>query len=158
MVGLGPLPNDHRFWHAQNNSILPQSSGHQDRRGRPILQHLPWFSITNACWLSLLLDDGIVLLEKATDSFPAIFVYFYHVGVSTPMIRQWIRVDIRRRGLKGDHFLVNQILDLVLEVDAVFSIMSNTVGMISTSLLRSVESGIDIHGLRPHRVDVSGRG
>ena len=72
MVGLGPLPNDHRFWHAQNNSILPQSSGHQDRRGRPILQHLPWFSITNACWLSLLLDDGVDLLEQVTDSFPIV--------------------------------------------------------------------------------------
>ena len=73
MVGLGPLLNDHRFWHAQNNSILPQSSGHQDQRGRPILQHLSWFSITNASWLSLLLDDDIDLLEKITDSFPIVF-------------------------------------------------------------------------------------
>ena len=158
MVGLGPLSDDHRFWYAQNNSFLPQSSGHQGRRRRLILPHLPWFRITNVSWLGLLLDDGIVLLGKATDSFPAIFVCFYHVGVSTPMIWQRIRVDVRRRRLKGDHFLVNQILDLVLEVDAVFSIMSNTVGMISTSLLQSVESGVDIHGLGPHRVDVSGRG
>ena len=30
------LPDDHRFWYAQNNSFLPQSSGHQDWRGRPI--------------------------------------------------------------------------------------------------------------------------
>ena len=74
------------------------------------------------------------------------------------MIWQRVRVDVWRSRLKGDHFLVNQILDLVLDVDAVFSIMSNTVGMISTSLLRSVESGIDIHGLGPHMVDVSGRG
>ena len=74
------------------------------------------------------------------------------------MIWQWIRVDIWRCRLKGDHFLVNQVLDLVLEIDTVFYIMSNTVGMISTSLLQSVESGIDIHGLGAHRVDVSGRG
>ena len=73
MVGLGPLPNDHRFWHAQNNSILPQSSGHQDQRGRPILQHLSWFSITNASWLSFLLYDGIDLLEQVTNSFPVVF-------------------------------------------------------------------------------------
>ena len=139
MVGLGPLSDDHRFWYAQNNSFLPQSSGHQDRRRRPILQHLPWFRVTNVSWLSLLLDDGIVLLGKATDSFPAIFVCFYHVGVFTPMIRQQIRVDVRRRRLKGDHFLVNQILDLVLEVDAVFSIMSNTIGVIHTPLIGPVE-------------------
>ena len=74
------------------------------------------------------------------------------------MIWQQIRVDIWRRRLKGDHFLVNQILDIMLEIDTVFCIMSNSVGMINTSLLRSVESGIDIHGLGPHRVDVSGRG
>ena len=73
------------------------------------------------------------------------------------MIWQQIRVDIWRRRLKGDHFLVNQVLDLVLEIDTVFCIMSNSVGMISTSLLRSVESGIDIHGLGPNGVDVSGR-
>ena len=72
MVGLGPLPDDHRFWYAQNNSFLPQSSGYQDRRGRPILQHLPWFSITNAYWLSLLLDDGVDLLEQVTNSFPIV--------------------------------------------------------------------------------------
>ena len=72
MVGLGPLPDDHRFWYAQNSSFIPQSSGHQDRRGRPILQHLPWFNITNACWLSLLLDDGVDLLEQVTDSFPIV--------------------------------------------------------------------------------------
>ena len=74
------------------------------------------------------------------------------------MIRQRICIDVRLRRLKGDHFLVDQILDLVLKIDTVFSIMSNTVGMIITSLLRSVESGIDIHGLGPHRVDVSSRG
>ena len=38
------------------------------------------------------------------------------------------RVDVWRRRLKGDHFLVNQILDLVLEIDTVFCIMSNSVG------------------------------
>ena len=74
------------------------------------------------------------------------------------MIWQWVRVDVWCRRLKGNHFLVNQVLDLVLEIDTVFCIMSNTVGMISTSLLQSVESGIDIHGLGAHRVDVSGRG
>ena len=73
MVGLGPLPNDHRFWHAQNNSFLPKSSGHQDWCGRPILQHLPRFSITKASWVDLLLDNSVNLLEKATDSFPIIF-------------------------------------------------------------------------------------
>ena len=74
------------------------------------------------------------------------------------MIWQRIHVDVWRRGLKRDHFLVNLVLDLVLEIDTIFCIMSNTVGMVSTSLLRSVESGMDIHGLGAHRVDVSGRG
>ena len=69
------------------------------------------------------------------------------------MIWQRIRVDVWHRKLKGDHFLVNQVLDLVLEIDTVFCIMSNTVGMISTSLLRFVEFGVEIHGLGPHRVD-----
>ena len=71
------------------------------------------------------------------------------------MIRQRIDIDVRRRRLEGDHFLVDQILDLVLKIDTVFSIMSNTVGMISKYLLRFVESGFNIHGLGPHRVDVS---
>ena len=57
-----------------------------------------------------------------------------------------------------DYLFINQILNFVLEVDSIFNIVPNTVGMISTSLLRSVESGIDIHGLGAHRVDVSGRG
>ena len=74
------------------------------------------------------------------------------------MIRQHIRVDVRRCRLEGDHFLVDQILDLVLKIDTVFSVMSNTVGIISTSLLRFVESGVNIHGLGPHKMDVSGRG
>ena len=74
------------------------------------------------------------------------------------MIRQRIGIDVRRRRLERDHFLVDQILDLVLKIDTVFSVMSNAVGMISTSLLRFVESGVDIYGLGPHRVDVSGRG
>ena len=73
------------------------------------------------------------------------------------MIQQRIRVDVRRCRLEGDHFLVDQILDLVLKIDTVFSVMSNIVGMISTSLFRFVESRVDIHGLGPHRVDVSGR-
>ena len=73
MVGLGPLPNDHRFWHAQNNSFLPKSPGHQDWCGRPILQHLPRFSIAKASWLGLFLYDGIDLLEQVTDSFPVVF-------------------------------------------------------------------------------------
>ena len=74
------------------------------------------------------------------------------------MILQRICINIRRRRLEGDNFLVDQVLDLVLEINTIFCIMSNTVGMISTSVLWSVESGIDIHGLWPHRVDVSGRG
>ena len=73
------------------------------------------------------------------------------------MIRQWIGIDVRLHRLKGDHFLVDQILDLVLKIDIVLSVMSNAVGMISTSLLRFVEFGVNIHGLGPHRVDVSGR-
>ena len=73
------------------------------------------------------------------------------------MIRQRICIDVRLRRLKGDHFLVDQILDLVLKSNTVFSVMSNTVGMIRTSLLRFVELRVDIHGLGPHRVDVSGR-
>ena len=74
------------------------------------------------------------------------------------MIWQRIRVDVWRRRLKRNYLLINQVLDFVLKVDAIFRVMSNTVGMISTSLLRSVESGIDIHGLGAHSVDVSGRG
>ena len=74
------------------------------------------------------------------------------------MIQQRICVDVRRRRLERDHFLVDQILDLVLKIDTVLSVMSNSVGMISTSLLRFVESEVDIHGLGPHRMDVSGRG
>ena len=88
---------------------------------------------------------------------PTPFIFcLYHVDIGAPMIRQRVGVEIRRDCLKRDHFLVDQILSLMLEVDAVFSIMSNTVGIISTSLLRSVESGVDIHGLGPHRADVSG--
>ena len=74
------------------------------------------------------------------------------------MIRQRIGIDVRRRRLEGDHFLVNQILDLVLKIDTVFSVMSNAVGMTNTSLLWFVESRVDIHRLGPHRVDVSSRG
>ena len=73
------------------------------------------------------------------------------------MIRQRVCVDIWRRRLERNYLLIDQILNFVLEVDAIFRIMSNTVGMIITSLLRSVESGIDINGLGPHRVDVSSR-
>ena len=74
------------------------------------------------------------------------------------MIRQRIRIDVRRRRLEGDYFLVDQIQDLVLKIDIVFCFMSNTVGMLSTSLLRFVELRVDIHRLGPYRVDVSGRG
>ena len=74
------------------------------------------------------------------------------------MIRQRICIDVRCRRLEGDHFLVDQILDLVLKIDIVFCVMSNTFGMLSTSLLRFVELRVDIHGLGPYRVDVSGRG
>ena len=63
------------------------------------------------------------------------------------MIWQRICVDVRRRGLEEDHFLVNQFLDLVLKIDIVFCIMSNTVRMINTSLLRFVELRVDIRGL-----------
>ena len=74
------------------------------------------------------------------------------------MIRQRICIDIRRRRLEGDYLLIDQILYFVLKIDTVIRVMSNTVGMISTSLLRFVEFRVDIHGLGPHRVDVSARG
>ena len=74
------------------------------------------------------------------------------------MIRQWVCIDVRRRQLEGDYLLIDQILDLVLKIDIVFRDMSNTVGMISTSLILFVKLRVDIHGLGPHRVDVSDRG
>ena len=60
--------------------------------------------------------------------------------------------------MEGDYFLVNQILDLVLKIDTVFYVISNTVGMISTFLLHFVEFRLDIQRLGPHRMDVFGRG
>uniref|UniRef100_A0A0V0HPV2 Putative ovule protein n=1 Tax=Solanum chacoense TaxID=4108 RepID=A0A0V0HPV2_SOLCH len=55
---------------------------------------------------------------------------FYHVDIDASMVRKRIVVDIRCNSLKRDYFLVNQILNHVLQVDTVFGIMSNTVGMI----------------------------
>ena len=74
------------------------------------------------------------------------------------MIWQPICIDIWRRRLKRNYLLIDQVLDFVLKVDEIFRVMSNTIGMISTSLLRFVELRVDIHALGPHRVDVSGRG
>lgn len=54
-----------------------------------------------------------------------------------------------------NHFLVYQILKLVLEVDAVLGIMSNVVRVIHIPLRDSIEFGTSIHWLRPHRVNAS---
>ena len=61
-------------------------------------------------------------------SHKLIIIRLYHVDIDASMIRQRVGVDIRRNCLKRDHLLVDQILNLVLEVDAVFCIMSNNVG------------------------------
>ena len=74
------------------------------------------------------------------------------------MIWQWVCIDVWCHRLEGDYLLVDQILDLVLKIDTFFGVESNTVAMISTSLLRFVEFIVDIYGLGPHRVDVPGRG
>ena len=54
-------------------------------------------------------------------------VCLYYVDIDASMIRQRVGVDIRRGYLKKDHLLVDQILNLMLEVDEVFTIMSNSV-------------------------------
>ena len=87
----------------------------------------------------------------------SIIVCLYHVDFDASMIRQRAGVDIRRGCLKRDHILVDQILNLMLEVNAVFSIMSNIVGMISTPLIRSIELRNGIHRFGPHWMDLSGR-
>ena len=73
------------------------------------------------------------------------------------MIRKKIGVDIVRSHLKGNHFFVDQILNLVFEVDLILSIMSNVVGVIHISLIGSVEFVTRIHRLGPHQVNVSSR-
>ena len=72
------------------------------------------------------------------------------------MIWQRISVDIGCDCLNKNHFLVDQILNLVLEVDfTILSIMSNAVGVIRTPLIGSVEFGTSIHRLGPYWVNVS---
>ena len=57
--------------------------------------------------------------------------------------------------LARNHLLVDQILNLVLEVDAVLGIMSNIVGVIHTPLIEPIEFGTSIHRLGPYRMDIS---
>ena len=64
---------------------------------------------------------------------------FDHIDIVAPMIRQWVAVDIWCRWLERDYLLINLILNFVLEVDTIFSTMTNTIGMISTSLIGFVE-------------------
>ena len=73
------------------------------------------------------------------------------------MIRQRISVDIRHDCLKRNHFFVDQILNLVLEVDIILNIMSNAVRVILTPLIGFEEFGTSIHRLGPHGVNISSR-
>ena len=66
-------------------------------------------------------------------------VYLNHIDIVAPIIQQRVGVDIWFSWLERDYLFINQILNFVLEVDKIFGIMPNTVGMISTSLIVSVE-------------------
>ena len=65
-------------------------------------------------------------------SYTPLIIRLYHVDIDTFMIRQTVGVDIRSGWLDRNHLLVDQILNLVLEVDAVHGIISNIVGVIHT--------------------------
>ena len=64
-----------------------------------------------------------------------------------------ITVDIGRDILEGDYFLVNQVLDFVVEVNIILCIMANAVKMKCTYLIESVEPRVSIHRLGPHWMD-----
>ena len=83
-------------------------------------------------------------------SYTPLIIRLYHVDIDTFMIRQTVGVDIRRGCLERNHLLVDQILNLVLKVDVVLGIMSDTIGVIHTPLIGPVEFGTTIHRLGPH--------
>ena len=72
-------------------------------------------------------------------SHTLIIICLYHIDINASMIRHRVGVNIRHDFLKREHLYVDQILNLVLEIDAVFSIMYNTVGVISTLLIMPIE-------------------
>ena len=98
------------------------------------------------------MNDGSNYLRSAP-----VFICLDHIDIVASMIRQRVCVDIWCRQLERDYLLINQVLNFVLEVDTIFSIVPDAVGIISTSLISFVELLIDIHGFGPYRVDVSSR-
>ena len=78
-------------------------------------------------------------------SHALVIIHLYHIDIDASMIWQRISVDIGLGCLKRHHFLVDQILNIVFEIDTTLSIMSNVFGVISTPLVGFVEFGTSIH-------------
>ena len=83
-------------------------------------------------------------------SHAPIIISPYHIDSDSPMVQKRITIGVGRTCLERDHFIVIQVLYLMLMVNTILGFMSNTVGVIRALLIRCVQPGAGVHRLRPH--------